>query len=570
MEVIAIERPASKGCLAVKKSTLSSAARTNGVVLRLLACSLVLGLAGCRIPDLCCPEPGPELPGDFSGVTTPDNMAIVGIQEFFTDDNLAELLTLRLAQNQELKIRNQEIWIANNEILSRRGAYLPFLSLGARGGMDRNSRFMPIGAAEDQLTYPGGGAFPDPLPKVGLGANLFWEIDIWRRLRNARDAAIQRYYEAVEKRNYLVTQLVAETAENYYELLSLDKRLEYLEQMIELQTRSLDLAKTQKATAQGTELGVQRFLAEVRKNESQKFIFQQQIIEVENKINFLVGRYPQPIERGAWDFIKLDSKTMDVGIPPQLLQNRRDVRAAERELAASGLDIAVARANFYPRLTLFAGVGYEAFSPRDLFDPGAFVANAAGELVGPVINRAAIRADYMSANARQLQAVYNYQRTLLNAFTEVVNNLNKVQNYKGSVALKQEQVAALGESVTIATDFFQKAQPDVEYMDVLFAQRDLLEGRIVLIETKQQQLTGIIRTYQALGGGYLVTTSGMEFAELFCQPMEVIEGEIAPESSSEEVQPAAPSGETIPSPEPIPPESARRTHGDSEKSTRRE
>lgn len=529
----------------------------------------MLGLVGCRIPDLCCPEPGPELPADFSGVTTPDNMALVGIQEFFTDDNLAELLTLRLAQNQELKIRNQEIWIANNEILSRRGAYLPFLSLGARGGFDRTSRFTPLGAAEDQLTYPGGGVFPDPLPRVGLGANLFWEIDIWRRLRNARDAAIQRYLEAVERRNFLVTQLVAETAENYYELLSLDKRLEYLEQMIELQTRSLDLAKTQKATAQGSELGVQRFLAEVKKNESQRFIFKQQIIEVENRINFLVGRYPQPIERGAWDFIKLDSKTMDVGIPPQLLQNRRDVRAAERELAASGLDIAVARANFYPRLTLFAGVGYEAFSPRYLFDPGAFVANAAGELVGPVINRAAIRADYMSANARQLQAVYNYQRTLLNAFTEVANNLNKVQNYKGSVALKQEQVAALSESVTIATDFFQKAQPDVEYMDVLFAQRDLLEGRIVLIETKQQQLAGIIRTYQALGGGYLVTTSGMEFAELFCQPMEVIEGEISPEASLEEVQPGAPNDEIIPVPGASPAEPTKSTRGGIKESSRR-
>ena len=377
--------------------SIRSSTRVSGVISRFVVCFLLLGTVGCNIPELCCPQAGPALPPDYNGVTTPDNMAIVGIQEFFTDDGLADLLTLRLAQNQELKIRNQEIWIASNEIMARRGAYLPFLSLGARGGLDRTSRFMPLGAAEDQLTYPGGGVFPDPLPRVGLGANFLWEIDIWRRLRNARDAAMQRYIEAIERRNFLVTQLVAETAENYYELLALDKRLEFLNQMIDIQNRSLDLARTQKATAQGTELGVQRFLAEVRKNESQRFIYQQRILEVENRINFLVGRYPQPIERGAWDFIKLDSQTLSVGVPPQLLLNRRDVRAAERELAASGLDIAVARANFYPRLTLFAGVGYEAFSPRYLFDPGTFVANAAGELVGPVINRLAIRADYMSA-----------------------------------------------------------------------------------------------------------------------------------------------------------------------------
>lgn len=93
------------------------------------------------------------------------------------------------------------------------------------------------------------------------------------------------------------------------------------------------------------------------------------MIEVQNRINFLVGRYPQPVDREQWDFIKLDSRILSVGVPAQLLQNRRDILAAERELAAAGLDVSVARANFYPRLDIVAGVGYEAFNPRYLFDP---------------------------------------------------------------------------------------------------------------------------------------------------------------------------------------------------------
>lgn len=202
-------------------------------------------------------------------------------------------------------------------------------------------------AAEDQLTYPIGGRFPDPLPNVRLSADLFWRIDIWRELRNARDAAMQRWCEAIEARNYFVTRLVAEIAENYYELAGLDKRLEFLNQTIEIQQQSLKVAKAQKEAARGTELGVQRFLAEVRKNESQRLIVRQRIIEVENRINFLVGRYPQSVDRVSWDFISLDSRALQVGVPAQPLLNRRDIRAAERELAASGLDVLVARAHFF-------------------------------------------------------------------------------------------------------------------------------------------------------------------------------------------------------------------------------
>jgi len=400
-------------------------------------------------------------------------------------------------------------------------AYLPFVGLGTGAGFERNSLYTPLGAAEEQLTYPGGRPFPDPVPNARISANLRWQIDIWHQLRNARDAAIQRYCEAVEARDYLITQLVADTAESYFELAALDKRLVYLTQTIELQEQSLEVAQAQKEAARGTELAVQRFLAEVRKNESQRQIVQQEIIEAENRINFLVGRYPQPVERESWDFINLDSRVLGVGVPALLLQNRRDIRAAEFEVAASGLDVLVARANFYPRLDITAGVGFEAFNPRYLFDPGSLIANAAGEMVAPLINRKAIQAEYLNANARQLQAIYGYQRTVLNAFIEVVNRVFKAENYRGSVAIKLEQVNALEESVSVATDLFQGARPEVEYMDVLFAQRDLLEARTVLIETKQQQLSATVNAYQALGGGVLllnVPLSEDEFDEPTLQP----------------------------------------------------
>jgi NodT family efflux transporter outer membrane factor (OMF) lipoprotein len=517
------------------------------------ACVMLLTLSGCRIiPTLCCADPGPPLPDSYNGLTSAENSAQVGIVEFFNDPVLSQLIIQGLQQNQELKIRNQEVMIAYNEIMAARGAYLPFVSAVFRGGMERNSRFTPLGAAESQLTTPVGGEFPDPLGNLRLSADVWWQIDIWRQLRNARDAAIQRYWEAVESRNYLITQLVADTAENYYELSSLDQRLIYLDQTIKLQLESLEVAKEQVAAARGTKLGVQRFLAEVRKNESQRLIIGQRIVEVENRINFLVGRYPQPVQRPSWNFITLDSRPLNVGIPPQLLLNRRDIQAAERELIAAGLDVRVARANFLPKLILTAGVGYEAFEPKYLFDPGAFIANAAGELVAPLVNRAAIRAQYLNANARQIQAAYEYQRTVLNAFTEVVNNMAKVRNYRQSVAIKQEQVIALDESVKVARELFNSPIKEefakVEYIDILLATRDLLEARTVLIETKQQQLTAIVDAYQALGGGLLVNNGGPLFPELFCMPELPVDGLAAPPPPAEAVEPPAPDEANPPPP----------------------
>lgn len=532
---------ASACCLRVKPK--------QHLIATAIASTMLMVLSGCAIPQLCCPQPGPAMPTDFNGKSSSENTAQVGIDEFFNDPVLTQLIYEGLASNQELKIRNQEVQIARNEILARRGAYLPFVSVGARGGFDRTSRFTPLGAAEDQLFYPGGGRFPDPLGNVGLTANLFWQVDIWRQLRNARDSATNRYIEAVEARDYFVTRLVAEIADNYYELSALDKRLVFLDQTIEIQKQSLEVAKAQKEAARGTELGVQRFLAEVRKNESQRLIVKQRIIEVENKINFLAGRYPQLVERGKWDYISLDSQILNVGVPSQLLLNRRDIRAAERELAASGLDVMVARANFYPQLNITAGVGYEAFNPRYLFDPGAFIANAAGDLVAPLINKKAIRAEYQSANARQLQAAYDYQRTVINAYTEVVNRISKVENYRESVQIKQGQVTALEESVNVATNLFQNAR--AEYVDVLLSQRDLLEARTALIETKQQQLSAIVNAYQALGGGYLLTSGGTTYADIRCLPPEMLPSmlpmgeETAVPMPGDENLPVPPSGDSL-------------------------
>lgn len=479
----------------------ASARRPMRAMIAALACGLLFGLSGCGIPALRKPMSAQTLPDTFNGQATAENSSEVPPIEFFNDPNLTSLINQALFGNQELRILAQSIFEASNDVMRRRGTYLPFVTFGTGASLEKLSTFTPPGAELLELNTPTGGMFPNPLPNFLIAADVTWQIDIWRQLRNARDAAGLRYLGTTDGWNYVVTRMVAEVAENYYKLMALDKQLETLDFTIRLQEQSLKVAKAQKIGARGNELGVQRFEAEVRKNQSEKWIIYQEIIQTENKINFLCGRFPQPVARQSAQFLDLQLQALNVGVPSQLLRNRPDIRQAERNLSAAGLDIRVARANFYPKVMLTTGVGYEAFNTRYLFySPESLIYGVAGNLVMPLINKTAIRADYLDANAKQLEALYEYQRAILNGFTEVVNRMSKVRNYSQSIALKRQQLAALEKAVDVAGILFQNAR--IEYIDVLFAQRDRNDARIVLIDTKQEQLSAIVNAYQALGGGW--------------------------------------------------------------------
>lgn len=419
---------------------------------------------------------------------------------FYSDPYLLSLIAETLTGNQELKILSEEIRIACNETYARSGEYRPFVTLGARAGVEKPGRHTREGAVEDQLLVAPGTEFPEPLGDFAVGANMAWELDIWHRLRNSQRAAAMRYLATREGRNFIVTRVVAEVAENYYRLLALDSRLQILQATIEIQQQSLQVAQAKKAAGRETELAVQRFQAEVQKNISERSLIQQQIVEVENRINFLAGRYPQPVDRTDDDFVDLNLNLLGAGVPSELLQNRADIREAERRVAAAGLDVQVARARFYPSLSLTAGLGWNAFSSGYLFrTPESLIYGMAGELVGPLINKRAIKADYCTANAAQLQAIYNYQQTVLEAHIEVVNQITKVENLRRSIEVKRRQLEALQASVDVANRLFQNAR--AEYVEVLLAQRELMAARMELVASKQEQLSAIVNAYQALGGG---------------------------------------------------------------------
>ncbi|WP_147678879.1 TolC family protein [Algibacter pacificus] len=429
------------------------------------------------------------------------NTASMDWKSYFTDPNLTALIDTALANNQELNIMLQQIDMAKNEIKARKGEYLPFVNAYAGAEVEKVGEYTRNGAVEKNLNVHEEDAFPEPLQDYSIGLSASWELDIWKKLRNGKKAAVLEYLSSIEGKNFMVTNLVSEIANSYYELMALDSQLAIINKNLELQQNALKMVKIQKQAARATELAVRRFEAEVLKNQSNRFEIKQHIIEVENTINFLVGRYPQHIERHSDTFITQDIPMINAGIPSQLLENRTDIRQAELELSAAKLNTKVAKANFYPSVGISAGVGLQAFKPKFLTEtPESLVYSLVGDVVGPLINRNAIKAEYASANAKQLQAVYEYEKTVLNAFVEVSNALSNVENLNKSYELRDQQVKALNESIDIAMKLFKSAR--AEYTEVLLTQREALDSQIEIIETKKEQLLAHVNIYKALGGGW--------------------------------------------------------------------
>ncbi len=461
---------------------------------------LSLFFSACT-PSLISKKADTTTPASFSNSLDTVNTARVRWRDYFTDPNLIALIDTALSKNQELNITLQEIEIARNEIRARKGEYLPFVGAGASAGVDKPGRYTSKGSSEATTEIKPGKETPDPLPDYMAGVFATWEIDIWNKLHNARKAAVHRYLSTVEGKNFMVTNLIAEIANSYYELLALDNQLTIVKQNIEIQTNALEVVRLQKQSARVTELAVRRFEAQVLHTKGLQFGIQQNITEIENHINFLVGRYPQPVLRDAEGFANLIPNTIQAGIPSQLLENRTDVRQSEMNLAAARLDVKVAKARFYPSLGISAGIGFQAFNPDYLITtPQSLVYSLAGDLTAPLVNRNAIKAAYYSANAMQIQAVYNYERTLLNAYVEVANQLSMINNMESTYNLKQQEVQALTQSIEISNNLFRSARAD--YMEVLLTQRDALESKFELIETKKRQMNAMVNIYQALGGGW--------------------------------------------------------------------
>ncbi|HPH20138.1 MAG TPA: efflux transporter outer membrane subunit [Haliscomenobacter sp.] len=462
---------------------------------------LLTTLWGCKVPDAgALKTENKATPARFNHAV--DSLAAnrPNWRQYFSDSNLIALIDTALAKNQELNIVKKEIDIRNNEVLARAGEYRPFVNIGAGLGAEKVGRYTRDGAVEKNIEIKPGKEFPEPLTDLMGGVYASWELDVWHKLRNAKKAAVSRYFASIEGKNFLVTNLIAEIANSYYELMALDNQLDIINTNIGLQQNILGIIKQEKEAAKVTQLAVNRFEAQVLNTQNRQYEIRQRIVETENRINFLIGRFPQPVIRSSATYNSAAVDSVLAGLPSQLLANRPDIRQAELELEAAKIDISVAKANFYPSFGIKAGLGLQAFNPVYLINPESILVNLVGDMMAPLVNKNAIKATYFNANATQVQAVYNYERSILNGYIEVVNQLSGMRNFADSYSTKAKEVDILTQSINISNSLYRSARAD--YMEVLLTQREALESKMELIEIRMKQLSARVNVYRALGGGW--------------------------------------------------------------------
>ena len=469
--------------------------------------AVALFLVGCKapMPTVIQDEIPKQLPESYEANTSDTdsttNSGTTPWRQFFTDPNLTNLIEIGLKNNQELLITLQEIEIAKSNVMYKNGKLSPNVKAGIGSEVKKVGRYTSEGAGDATTDIEPGKEMPDPLANIAGGLTANWELDIWKKLKTEKESAVAHYLSTVEGKNFVLSNLIAEIANNYYELLALDNRLDIVENYIDLQKKALEVTKIQKSAAAATELAVKKFEAEVAKTKAQEFSIKQEITEKENRINALLGRFPQSIIRSKDVFMGTLPPNISTGIPSQLLANRPDIKQAELELKSAKLDVLAARKEFYPSLEISATLGLEAFKPSYLLKmPESLAYGLAGELAGPLINKSAIKANFNVADAKQIQALYEYDKTIINGYLEVANQMAKINNIQHYYDLKKEESNALDQSIGIANILFKNNRAD--YLEVLMNQRDALDAKMELIEAKQQQLSAVVNIYKSLGGGW--------------------------------------------------------------------
>lgn len=452
-------------------------------------------------PTLNTPSnPAKQLPKSYSGKSDTSNSAATTWRNYFSDTTLQTLIDTALKNNYNMLIALQRVEASRANVILSKATRAPQVSAAGAASVNKYGLYTMDGAGNIDVPIYNGEIIPNRLPNYFLGIQTNWEVDIWGKLRNRKRAAVARFLSTEEGRNLVQTNLIADIAYLYYQLLALDNEMEVIQETIGLQERALEIVKIQKKAGAANELGVEQFSTQLLNSMAMEKETRQRIIETETQLNYLLGRYPQKIQRDK-DFINVrEPFKIEVGIPSQLLLNRPDIKQAELELVAAKADVKAARAAFFPTLNLNGTYGLQAFRTNLLLSPESIAYSLLGGISAPILNRRAIKADFYFSGAREQEAYYNYHQTVLNAYAEVFAQQASIENLQDIKEIKINQVDIATKSIETSTKLFTTG--NATYLEVLLAQKNVLDSRLELVDTSKRQYIAFVNMYKALGGGW--------------------------------------------------------------------
>ena len=389
------------------------------------------------------------------------SLASVPWRELFTDTCLQHLISTALAQNTDLRVAYLKVEEAKAVVQRAKLSYLPSLGINVEGSISK---------------------FDGATSKAyNAGAAASWELDIFGKLTAAKREAVAALESSQAYRQVVQTGLISTVADSYYTLLMLDEQLKVMER-----------------GGKSNEAAVLQARANLIALKNTAVSLQQSISETENALSSILAQPSQSIARGVLNNQQfVDS--LSVGIPIQLLSNRPDVRQAEFELAQAFYATNVARAAFYPSITLSGTLGWTNNGGGVVANPGNWLMNAIGSLVQPLFNRGTNIANLKIAKARQEEAKLLFQQSLFNAGQEVNDALVQWQSARKRISGGNSQVEILQEAVR-KTELLMR-HSNTTYLEVLTAQQSLLDAQTILAKDRFDEIQAIINLYHALGGG---------------------------------------------------------------------
>lgn len=423
---------------------------------------------------------------------------------FYTDTLLLALIDTVLKNNPDQFVALQRVEIMNQLVRQRRAAFFPSVQGVLSGGLDRYGEYTMNGVgnwdmnlspnlSKEQLV-------PNPVPDLFLGVRSQWEIDIWGKLKSQKKAAIARLMAAESGRKYLTTQLVAQIATLYYELAAGDIELDIIQNNVRLQKMALDVVKVQKEGGRATQLAVQQFEAQLYRTQALEWAVKQKIIAIENQVSVLANQYDTPVKRQKFSIQDVSPSPLPVGFPSDVLYARPDVQEAEFQLEATKADVKAIRASFMPALTLQPMIGLHSYNASKWISPESLTWGILGGITAPLLNRRQLKTDYFISGAEQRIAFANYQQSLVAAYNEVSTQMNSWTNLSQQFFLKEKEFNVLSTAVGTARDLYVSGYAN--YLEVITAQKGLLEAELELVNTRLRMMEAKVNLYRALGGGW--------------------------------------------------------------------
>ena len=441
--------------------------------------------SSCKITK---PYTKPETVVTYRDPENKDTTNIVTMKwsELFTDPALQQLITDGLAANLDLKIAVERINQAGVNLKLSKAGFLPSVNGN-------------LSVKESRLAFPQGFGLFDQSTQYDLGITAGWEIDVWGKLKSAKKSALANLLATDAAKRAVQTQLIANIANSYYQLLILDEQLKVLKKTAK--NRETD-AETIKVLFENSIInGVAVVQSEANFYEAELAIpdIEQKITETENALCILLAKSPTKVVRSSLEKQKL-TYDLKIGVPMQLLSNRPDVQQAEYNFRAAFEEVNVARAYFYPALTISGAAGFSSFGLKDWFTNGGLFGNIAGGLTQPIFNKGINKGRLATALSLQKEALYNFEFSMLKASEEVSNALSKYDN----AALKEEKRKKQLEALLKAVEFNKELlnNSTTNYTDVLTAEQNLLNAQLRGIDDQSQKLNAVVNLYRALGGGW--------------------------------------------------------------------